>query len=75
MPKISKKVLTEQLRELEKDMLIERNVHEAKAPRVIVYNLTEKGSSLRMLIDEMIRWGMVNLKKEYSEEIVMEHLK
>lgn len=62
MPKISKKVLTEQLRELENDDLIERNVYEAKAPQMVVYNLTEKGVSLRKLIDEMIGWGMVNLK-------------
>lgn len=67
MPKISKKVLTEQLRELENDMLIKRSVHEAKAPQVIVYSLTEKGASLRKLIDEMIQWGLVNLKGGYTE--------
>jgi DNA-binding HxlR family transcriptional regulator len=62
MPKISKKVLTNQLRELEQDNLISRQVVEAKHPQIVLYHLTEKGISLRMLMDEMIRWGLVNLE-------------
>lgn len=61
MPLISKKVLTHQLRELEADDLVSRIVLEAKHPQVVVYHLTEKGRSLRALIDEMINWGVLNL--------------
>jgi DNA-binding HxlR family transcriptional regulator len=61
MPKISKKVLTNQLRELEEDDLIMRDVIEEKHPQIVVYHLTEKGRSLRLLIDDMISWGLVNL--------------
>lgn len=61
MPLISKKVLTHQLRELEADDLVSRIVLEAKHPQVVVYHLTEKGRSLRTLIDEMINWGVLNL--------------
>lgn len=61
MPRISKKVLTHQLRELEEDNLITREVIEAKHPQIVVYHLTERGRSLRTLIDEMIRWGILNL--------------
>ena len=74
MPKISKKVLTEQLRELEADDLISREIIEANAPQVIVYHLTEKGISLRQLIDEMIKWGMMNFKEEYPDEMIQEYL-
>ena len=61
MPKISKKVLTNQLRELCKDHLITRDVIEKRHPQIVVYHLTQKGRSLRLLIDEMINWGLVNL--------------
>lgn len=61
MPKISKKVLTSQLRELEQDNLITREVVELKHPQIVIYHLTEKGLSLRRLIDEMIQWGIINL--------------
>jgi|GEM_PF-1198456 len=61
MPKISKKVLTSQLRELCEDDLITREVIEEKHPQIVVYHLTQKGRSLRLLIDEMIHWGLANL--------------
>jgi DNA-binding HxlR family transcriptional regulator len=64
MPSISKKVLTNQLRDLEADNLISREVIEAKHPQIIVYHLTDKGRSLRHLIDEMINWGLINLTAE-----------
>ncbi len=62
MPKISKKVLTNQLRELEQDNLISRHVIEAKHPQIVIYHLTDKGLSLRLLIDEMIQWGAVEFR-------------
>ena len=67
MPRISKKVLTKQLRELEQDNLIHRDVKVASAPQIVVYTLTLKGVSLRRLIDEMIDWGMEYFKDEYSD--------
>lgn len=65
MPLISKKVLTCQLRELELDGLIIREVVEAKHPQVVVYHLTEKGMALRKLIDDMISWGLINLDYQH----------
>lgn len=70
MPKISKKVLTNQLRELEKDELIVRHVHEVLAPQVITYTLTAKGTSIRRLIDDMIQWGLVYFKNDYPGEAI-----
>ena len=72
MPKISKKILTEQLRELERDQLITREVISAAYPQVIEYRLTESGTSLRALIDQMLDWGVNHFRKEYSEEMISE---
>ena len=53
---VSQKVLTEQLRELERDGLVSRTVHPEVPPRV-EYRLTELGGSLRPIIDAMCEWG------------------
>lgn len=70
MPRISKKVLTNQLRELEQDNLIYRDVQVASAPQVIVYSLTLKGVSLRQLIDKMVDWGADYFKDDYSDQLL-----
>ena len=69
MPKISKKVLTEQLRDLEKEGLIDRDVRVSKHPQEIFYSLTHKGSSLRELIDQIFNWGVINLLDETSRRM------
>jgi DNA-binding HxlR family transcriptional regulator len=56
IPGISQKMLTQQLRQMEKDNLIERKVYAEVPPRV-EYFLTETGRSLKPILDEMHRWG------------------
>jgi DNA-binding HxlR family transcriptional regulator len=68
MPRISKKVLTEQLRELEQDQLIARHVVVAHPPQIIEYSLTTTGISMRHLIDEMVRWGITHLNSPHKPE-------
>lgn len=70
MPTINRKVLTEQLRELEADGLIYRNELKTKAPKVVVYHLTDKGKSLRILIDEIIMWGLDYMEKDIPDEFL-----
>lgn len=53
---ISKKVLTDNLRALEFDGLIEREVFAEVPPRV-EYSLTELGNSLRPIINALQDWG------------------
>jgi DNA-binding HxlR family transcriptional regulator len=72
MPKISKKILTEQLRKLEHDKLIVRIVISSTYPQNIEYRLTESGVSLRVLIDEMVDWGVTHFKSEYTDEMLNE---
>ena len=56
IPAISKKVLTDNLRALERDGLIERKVFAEVPPRV-EYSLTATGNALRPIIDAMAEWG------------------
>jgi len=56
IPAISKKVLTDNLRALENDGLIERKVFAEVPPRV-EYSLSEIGKSLRPIWDAMEAWG------------------
>lgn len=56
IPAISKKVLTDNLRALENDGLIEREVFAEVPPRV-VYSLSPLGETLRPIFDAMSEWG------------------
>lgn len=56
IPAISKKVLTDNLRALENDGLIEREVFAEVPPRV-EYTLSPIGNSLKPILDAMVEWG------------------
>ena len=56
IPGISKKVLTDNLRALEDDGLIEREVYAEVPPRV-EYSLSELGRTLKPVLDAMFDWG------------------
>ena len=53
---ISQKVLTSNLREMESDGIINREVFAEVPPRV-EYSLSELGESMRPILDAMQRWG------------------
>jgi DNA-binding HxlR family transcriptional regulator len=53
---ISQKMLTQQLREMEEDGLVERKVYAEVPPRV-EYSLTEDGVSLKPILDTLWAWG------------------
>ena len=56
IPGISQKVLTDNLRALEADGLIDREVFAEVPPRV-VYSISALGDTLRSIIDAMQAWG------------------
>jgi len=53
---ITQKMLTQQLRELERDGLVNRQVFPEVPPKV-EYSLTKKGRSLEPLLVSMCQWG------------------
>ena len=60
---ISKQTLTNQLRELEMDGIIERNVFAETPPRV-EYVISEFGKTLLPIIDNMYQWGKQNMTSD-----------
>lgn len=53
---VSQKVLTQQLRDMEKKGLVHRKVY-AEVPPHVEYTLTETGYSLKPILDAMWDWG------------------
>ena len=62
---ISQKVLTSNLREMEEDGLLNREVFAEVPPRV-EYSLTETGESLSMVLKKKKKWGK-NYQKMKSD--------
>ncbi|WP_339811977.1 helix-turn-helix domain-containing protein [uncultured Imperialibacter sp.] len=60
IPGISRKVLTEQLKELEKSKLVVRKQYKEIPPRV-EYTLTDLSKGLTPIFDEIAIWGNKNL--------------
>lgn len=60
VPHISRKVLTEQLKELEEDGLLERLAYKEIPPRV-EYKLSQKGLAFLPILEQIKEW---NLKYE-----------
>lgn len=59
IPPISQKMLTQQLRELEADGIVNRQVYAEIPPRV-EYSLTERGITLTPILQELYAWGQRN---------------
>ncbi len=57
IPIISRKVLTEQLKELEGDGLVERIAYSELPPRV-EYKLTEKGLAFLPILEDIKQWNI-----------------
>ncbi|MQS53041.1 winged helix-turn-helix transcriptional regulator [Companilactobacillus mishanensis] len=62
VPGISPKVLTDQLRELERDEIIERHVYNEVPPHV-EYEITPYGKTLNKVLVAMSSWGEDRIKR------------
>ena len=71
MPGCSKRMMTTQLRELERDGLIHREVF-AEVPPKVIYTLTKKGESLRPLFGQLSKWGIENVLEPQLKENTVE---
>ncbi|HEY6409906.1 MAG TPA: helix-turn-helix domain-containing protein [Ktedonobacteraceae bacterium] len=63
LPEVTQRMLTLQLRELEQDGIVHREIYKEVPPKV-EYSLTEFGTSLGPIIVQMLDWG-----EEYMEQI------
>jgi len=56
IPQATQKMLTQQLRELERDNLVIRTVYPVVPPKV-EYHLSDFGKSMKPVLDAMYEWG------------------
>lgn len=66
IPGATQRMLTLQLRELERDGCVERKVYSEVPPRV-EYSVTEFGRTLEPVVMALCRWGMEHAKKLIDE--------
>lgn len=63
IPSVTQRMLTLQLRELEKDEVISRKVYPEVPPKV-EYSLTKRGQSLKPILFALREWGTQMMGKE-----------
>ena len=63
MPLATKRMLTKQLRELERDGMIDRKVFRQVPPRVD-YSLTKEGQSIVPILEDLCEWGKRRMTKK-----------
>ena len=61
IPRITDRMLSKELRDLELNNLVKRTVYDA-LPVVVEYSLTKYGNSLDSVINELRKWGMQHRK-------------
>lgn len=64
---ITQKMLTQQLRELEQDGIVHREVY-LQVPPKVEYSLTPLGRTLRPILDSMHQWGLRFLDNSLPEQ-------
>lgn len=62
MPQITRKMLTQQLRELENDGLIIRTVYPQVPPKV-EYSLSDYGKTFIPVMESMAQWGFIHMEQ------------
>jgi len=67
MPNITQKMLTQQLRELEDDGVINRIVYNQVPPKV-EYELSEYGQSLEPVLNFLCTWGENHIIRVYGDK-------
>lgn len=62
LPGVSEKMLVQQLREMEEDELVHREVYAVVPPRV-EYSLTDQGRSLNEALESLGAWGRARIDR------------
>ncbi|GMK40318.1 putative HTH-type transcriptional regulator YtcD [Paenibacillus sp. CCS19] len=70
MPGITQKMLTQQLRELEQDGIVDRIVYNQIPPKV-EYQLSEYGQTLGSILTALCNWGEQHIIREYGDKFAV----
>jgi DNA-binding HxlR family transcriptional regulator len=65
IPEITQRMLVNQLRELEEDLIVHRKIYPVVPPKV-EYSLTVQGKTLMPILESMYEWGK-NYREKYLE--------
>jgi len=68
VPDITEKMLTQQLRELERDGVLNRTIFPEVPPRV-EYRVTEHGATLQPVLEAMCAWGRSHWQQQSEEPV------
>src|SRR6516165_3073604 len=71
IPGITEKMLTQQLRELEADGIVQRRVYPTVPPKV-EYSLTEYGQSLKRALRAICDWGQTYMERIGATQAVLD---
>lgn len=66
MPEVSQKMLTQQLRGLEHNLVVKRKIYN-QVPPMVEYSLTDLGKKLLPILEQMDKWG-----KEFVDQFTEE---
>lgn len=67
IPEVTQKMLTQQLRELEKDGIVHRKVYPQVPPKV-EYSVTAYGKTLYPILEAMSQWGSIHSKEHNRDD-------
>ncbi len=65
-PEITQKMLTQQLRSLENDGLINRKIYN-QIPPMVEYSLTRQGEKIIPILEQMDKWGKEYIKNHKDD--------
>jgi DNA-binding HxlR family transcriptional regulator len=66
IPRITPRMLSKELRELELNGIVKRTVHDT-VPVTIEYEFTDSGRSIKSVLDSMVAWGLEHRKRTLSK--------
>lgn len=65
IPKITPRMLSKELRDLEMNGIVKRTVHDT-VPVTVEYEFTESGRAFKKVLDAMVEWGLEHRKVTFS---------
>lgn len=66
IPKITPRMLSKELRELELNGIVKRTVHDS-IPVIIEYEFTDSGRKIKTVLDSMVEWGTQHRKGIFTQ--------